>query len=233
MLWLWILLVIAGLLVLLCLTRVGVWAAYDGETLRLDAQAGLLRIHILPAKPKKPGTEKETKPKKAKKEKSKKEKAKPKRTIALEDVRDALHTLLPPLGRALGRMGRGIRFKPLRVSLILGGREDPAATARLYGEMQAAVWGGMPRLEKLVDIRDLYIHTDVDFMAPDTAAEGEIGVTFRIGTLLAVGFGLAFPTLGWFLRWRKRCKTRPPKPEKRKKSPPDDSPPEKTEEPAA
>lgn len=202
----WILLVIAGLLVLLCVTRVGVWAAFDGETLRLDARAGFLRIHILPAKPKAPEAEK----KKKKPKKPKKEKEKPKRTIALEDVRDALHTLLPPLGRALGRIGRGIRFKPLRLSLTLGGREDPAASAQLYGELQAAVWGGVPLLEKLVDIRDLHIHTDVDFMAADTAVEGEAGVTFRIGTLLAVGFGLAFPALGWFLRWRKRCRTRPP-----------------------
>ncbi len=233
MLWLWILLVIAGLLTLLCMTRVGVWAAFDGETLHLDARAGLLRINILSAKPKKPGPEKEKnpeKPKKAKKEKPKKER--PKQSIALEDVRDALHTMLPPLGRALGRMGRGIRFKPLRLSLTLGGQEDPAASARLCGELQAAVWGGMPQLERLVDIRDVHIHTDVDFMAPDTAAEGEIGVTFRIGTLLAVGFGLALPALGWFLRWRKRCKTRPPKPEK--KGPPDEEiPPGKTEEPAA
>lgn len=235
MLWLWILLVIAALLVLLCLTRVGVWAAFDGEALRLDVCAGHLRIHILPAKPKKPEAEKKKK-KKPKKEKSK---AKPKLTIAFEDIKDALHTLLPPLGRALRRIGRGIRFKPLRLSLTLGGREDPAASARLWGELQAAVWGGMPFLERLVEIREPYIHTDVDFTSPDTAAEGEIGVTFRIGTLLAVGFGLAFPALKWFLRWRKRCKTRPPKPEKKKKKgPPDDPPPEavpaeKSEEPAA
>ena len=229
MLWLRILLVIVVLLVLLCLTRIGVWAAFGGGTLRLDVCAGFLRIHILPAKPKKPETEKPEKKKKAKKPKKEKSKAKPKLTVAFEDVKDALHTLLPPLGRALGRIGRGIRFKPLRLSLILGGREDPAASAQLFGELQAAVWGGMPFLERLVDIRDPYIHTDVDFTAPDTAAEGEIGVTFRIGTLLAVGFSLAFPALGWFLRWRKRCKTRPPK----RKREPEEAPPEEPKEPAA
>ena len=117
---------------------------------------------------------------------------------------------------------------------MLGGQEDPAAAAQAYGEIQAAVWTGMPLLERLVDVRDVYIHTDVDFMASAAAVEGEAGVTIRIGTLLAMGFGLAFPALGWFLRWRKRCKARPPKPERKIKKPkghPPEEPP--TEKPAA
>lgn len=203
-LWLWILLAVALLLVLLCWTRAGVWAAFDGEVFRLDVKIGLLRLHILPAKPKKPKAEK----KKKEKPKKKPKKEKPKRTIAFEDIKDALQTLLPALGRALRRIGRGIRFKPLRLSLVLGGREDPAASAQLYGELQAAVWGGMPQMERLVDVRDPYIHTDVDFTALSTAAEGEVGVTFRIGTLIAVAAGLAIPALRWFLRWRKRSKAR-------------------------
>lgn len=203
-LWLWILLIIALLIVLLCLTRVGVWAAFDGEVLRLDVKIGLLRLHILPAKPKKPKAEKKKKEKPEKKPK----KEKPKRSIAFEDIQDALRTLLPALGRALRRIGRGIQFKPLRLSLVLGGQDDPAASAQLCGELQAAVWGGMPQLERLADIRDLYIHTDVDFTAPGTAVEGEAGATLRIGTLIAVGVGLALPALGWFLRWRKRSKAR-------------------------
>lgn len=215
MIWFWILL--ALVLVLLCLTRVGVWAAFGKEGVFLDARIGPLRVHILPAKPKKskkPKTDKKPQKPKAPKEKSAEEKRKP--NIALEDIRDALHSLLPPLGRALRRLGRGIRIRPLRLSVVLGGREDPAASARLYGELQAAVWTGMPLLERLADIREPYIHTDVDFSADAPAVEGEAGVTLRVGTLLAMGFGVAFPALGWFLRWRKRCKIRPSKPEKKK-----------------
>lgn len=228
MLWLWILLAVVLLIALLLWTRVGVWAAYDGENLRLDARIGLLRVHILPAKVQKPGAEKPKKRKKAKRGKPEEEPpektGKPKLSIAWEDVRDALHTLLPALKRALGRTRRGIRVKPLRLSVTLGGQEDPAGTAQLYGEIQAAVWTGMPVLEKLVDIRDPHIHIGLDFNTPDLAAEGEAGVTFRIGTLLAIGFRLAVPALRWFLRWWKRCKTRPPKAEK---TPPatEDSPP--------
>lgn len=206
------------LIALLLWTRVGVWAALDREgTLRLDARFGVFRFHILPAGPKKPRAEK--KPKKKSPEKEKPPQAeKPegkKLSFALEDLEDALRTVLPALGRALKRLGRGIRIKPLRVSLTLPGLEDPAAAAKNYGIIQAAVWGGMPLAERLVDIREPSIHTDVDFLAEDLALEGEAGLTLRIGTLLAMGFGVAFPALGWFLRWRKRCKTRPPKPEKK------------------
>lgn len=230
MVWLWILAVIALLILLLCRTRVGAWAAFGGGDLRLDARFGFLRVHILPAKPKKPGKpEREKKPKPPEQEP---EEEKPKLSFTLEDGKDALRTLLPPLKRALARLGRGIRVKPLRLSLVLGGLEDPAGSAQTYGELQAAVWTGMPLLEKLMDVRDARIRTDVDFMAPNTAVEGEVGVTIRIGTLLAMGFGLAFPALGWFLRWRKRCKTRPPKPEKK---PPENPEPQEAdaENPAA
>lgn len=223
MVWLWILAVIALLILLLCRTRVGAWAAFGGGDLRLDARFGFLRVHILPAKPKKPGKpEREKKPKPPEQEP---EEEKPKLSFTLEDGKDALRTLLPPLKRALARLGRGIRVKPLRLSLVLGGQEDPAAAAQAYGELQAAVWSGMPLLEKLLDIRDPSIHTDVDFNAPGAAAEGEVGITLRVGTLLAVGFGMALPALKWFLRWRKRCKTRPSKPEKSPKDPPPEEPP--------
>ncbi len=235
MVWLWILAVIALLIVLLCRTRVGAWAAFGGGDLRLDARFGVLRVHILPAKPKK--AKKPPKPRREKKKKPPKQEPegeKPKLSFTLEDGKDALRTLLPPLKRALERTRRGIRVKPLRLSLVLGGQEDPAASAQAYGELQAAVWSGMPLLEKLLEIRDPYIHTDVDFNATGIAAEGEVGITLRVGTLLAAGFGMAFPALGWFLRWRKRCKIRPPKPEKkpkRPKDPPPEEPP--TEDPAA
>lgn len=238
MTWLRVLALIVLLFILLCRIRVGAWAAFGGDGLRLDARFGPLRVHILPAGPGKPKAQtpsKEKKKKRSGKEPSKEGgKAKPKLSFTLEDGKDALRSLLPPLKRALGRTRRGIRVKPLRLSLILGGQEDPAAAARLCGEIQAAVWTGMPLLERALDVREPYIHADVDFSASGTAAEGEAGITLRIGTLLAVGFGMAFPALGWFLRWRKRCKNRPPKPEKGAGGPPPGAPGEPpAEKPAA
>ncbi len=216
MVWLWILAVVLLLTVVLLWTRVGVWVAFGGGDLRLDVKFGLLRLHILPArksKPKKPPKEKEATPPKP-------SKGKKSFSFTLEDGKDALRTLLPALGRALKRIGRGVRVRPLRLSLVLGGQEDPAAAAEALGKIQAAVWAGMPQLERLLDIPDPRIYTDVDFTASAVAAEGEAGISFRVGTLLAVGFGMAFPALGWFLRWRKRCKTRPPKMKKPKSEPP-------------
>lgn len=238
MLWLWILSAVVLLIALTLWTRTGVWLAFEGKDLRLDVRFGLLRMRVLPAKLRRAREErppKEKKPKSTGKPKEPEgESAKPRLSFTLEDGKDALRTLLPPLGRVLKRLGRGIRVKPLRLSLVLGGQEDPAASAQLYGELQAAAWGGMPFLERLLDIRDPSIHMDVDFGAGETAVKGEVGVTLRVGTLLAAGFGIAIPALGWFLRWQKRCKTRPPKPEKKSKrpeSPPPEEPP--MENPAA
>ena len=49
MLWCWILGVFIALLFLLCITRVGVRAAFDGE-LKLDAKFGWFHFRILPLK---------------------------------------------------------------------------------------------------------------------------------------------------------------------------------------
>lgn len=212
MLWLKILLgivlVLALLVVLLCWTRVGVRVAYDGVTLELEAKIGFLTLRLLPVKEK---PEKEKKPKKKKKPKEAAEPAddKPKKSlpkVGFADIEDAVHTLWPPLKRALGRTRRGIRIAPLRLSLVFGGLFDPVEAAKQHGYAQAAVWTGMPLLEKLLDIREVHIHTGVDFEAPIPAMEGEVGISARIGMLLGVGLGIGFPALRWFLKFRRKGK---------------------------
>lgn len=211
--WRWILLSVCVLLALLCLTQVGVEAAFGGgRPLRLDVRLGPLRLHILPGK-KRAGQEKPKKEKKARKEKKKppeepEKKKRKKLPFKPEDVKDGLRTLFTALGRALRRIGLGVRLHPFRLSLTLGGREDPAAAAENYGRVQTAVWNGMPVLERLMDIPEPSIHTGVDFDAAGTEAEGDVGVTFRIGTLLALGFGLIVPALGWLWRFWQRSRKR-------------------------
>nr|WP_325296812.1 hypothetical protein [uncultured Dysosmobacter sp.] len=207
MLWLWILGVLAALTVLLCRTRVGIRAAFGGGTLTLDAKVGLFHIRILPAKKKREKAGK--KAAKAEKEKPQKPKA-PLQKPSLADIRDAARTLAPPLKRALGRTRRGIRIHPLRLSITVGGREDPAAAAELYGDLHAGVWTGMPVLEQLLAIPAPHIHIGIDFDAPDTIAEGELGVSARIGTLLAAALGVGIPALRWFLRYQKKHKQQTP-----------------------
>ena len=216
-----IILVIAALIVLLCMTKVGVRAAFDDGNLTVDARVGLFRIRITPRPPKKekPPKEKTAKQiakeekakaakeaKKAQKEAEKKTKLKPdlKQIAAL--VRSAVQELLPPLKRSLFRIGRGICIKPLQLYVTLGAADDPAAGAQLYGEVNAAVWAVMPVLEQLVDIPDPYIQVDVDFDAVKTALRGEAGISIRIGTLLAAAFGIGIPAVRWFLRMQKQQK---------------------------
>ena len=230
MTWLWILGIIVLLLLLLCVTRVGAAARFGGGDLFVDVRFGLFRIHVLPAK-KKPKTpeqeeaearkaaaEAEKKKARAAAKKAAKEAQKQARkgesfSVKTERVKDlwadaesAVDALWPPLKRALNRTRKGIRIHPLQLSLTIGGQADPAAAAQLYGYIHAAVWTAMPALEQVLDIPDPYIHIGMDFESPDTALEGECGVTLRIGTLLAVGVSTAIPALKWFLQWKKKRK---------------------------
>lgn len=202
MLWFWILGVLAVLLVWLCLTRVGAQAAFSGGDLQVDVRIGLFRFRVFPGKEKKEAPERE----RPEKEKTPGKKG-PKLTFA--DIREAAAQLWPPLRRALRRTRRGIRIDPMRLSVTLGGEEDPAAAAQLYGELQAAVWSGMPVLEKLLDIPEPGIHVGVDFASARPELEGGVGVTARIGTLLAAALGVGIPALKWFLRFRRRQARRP------------------------
>lgn len=205
---LWILGVLLALIVLLCLTRVGVHAVF-GDALLLDAKIGPFRIHILPGKePDKKKEKRAKKPKEAKKTEEKEKKTLfPKPSLA--DIREAVSVLWPPLKRALDRTRRGVRIHPMDLCVTLGGEEDPAAAAQLYGEAHAGVWAVMPVLERLIDIPEPHIHIGIDFNTPETKLEGELGVTARIGTLLAVGATVAFPALKWFLRYQKKHKEPP------------------------
>lgn len=204
---LWILGILAVLILLLCLTRVGAQVALENGSATVDLKIGWLHIQVFPGKEKKKKPEKNVK----KAEKTGEQKAKeamPKITIA--DIKDAVRTLWPPLKRALDRTRRGIRVHPLEIGVTLGGAEDPAGTAELYGYLHAGVWTAMPLLEKTIDIPEPYIHIGMDFDASKPSIEGRFGISVRVGTLLAVAFGIAIPALRWFLRFRK--KNQQPKP---------------------
>ena len=203
MLFLKILGVLALLLLLLCLLRLGARVSW-GTEVRVTAILGPVRLQILPGK-EKPRKEKPKKAESAEKREKKPKKARkslPKPNG--EDIREALHLLLPALKRALGKLGRGIRIDPLRVSLTLAGKNDPADAAEKYGYLQAAVWAWMPQLQRFLHIPDPRIHTGVDFEAEGTDFGGEAAVTLRLGTLLAMGFALLIPAVKWFRSYRKR-----------------------------
>lgn len=97
-------------------------------------------------------------------------------------------------------------MRPLDLSITLGGQRDPASAAELYGTLHMAVWTMMPPLEQLLVIPDPHIHLGIDFDAPSTVMNGKAGISIRIGTLIAVGAGVGFPALKWFLRFLRQHK---------------------------
>ena len=121
----WILGILLLVLLLLCLTRVGVLIRF-GEELSVSARFGFLKFQVLPEKKKPPKNEK--KPEETQKKQTQKQE-KPKKTFpkpTLSDIRDAWKALWPPLKKALRRTRRGVRIDPLDVSVILGGQAEPA-----------------------------------------------------------------------------------------------------------
>ena len=198
--------ILLGLLVLLCLLRVGAVIDYDGA-LTVRVSVGPFWLQVLPAKePKKEKKESpKSKPAQGKKKAQEKKKPafpKPDRT----DIQSELCDLWPPLKRALGRTRRGVRIDPLEVSAVLGGRDDPAKAAESYGYANAAVWSAMPVLEQLLDIPHPHIHIGMDFEQGQDRYRARTGVTIRVGTLLMVGLQLGVPALQWYLRFQKRHK---------------------------
>ena len=81
---------------------------------------------------------------------------------------------------------------------------ETADAAEKFGYLQAAIWSGMPQLERWMHIPDPRIHTDVNFDAEKSEVSGEAAVTLRLGTLFATGFALLLPAVKWFLHYRKR-----------------------------
>ena len=198
---LWILGVLAALLLLLCLTRVGARVVLKDGSATVDVKVSVFRIRVYPKK-EKPEAEQKDKKKKEKGKGSKKTFPKP----SLEDIKDAAKTLWPPLKKTVGRVRRGIRIHPMNLSLTLGGQEEPDKTAELYGYLHSGMWSVMPGLEEGLDIPDPHLHIGIDFTSEQAVVEGELGVTARIGTLLRAGLTVGIPALRWFLKYRKKMK---------------------------
>lgn len=206
---LWILGILLVLILLVLFLRVGVRIAF-GDELRVIAVAGPLRLQIVPKPQRRPKKEKKPKKPKEKQEEKPQEAPKEKKKLGLTfaDIRSALPYLWQSLKGALRKTRQRLRVDPLRLSLVLGGEPDPAASAETYGWLSAAVWTFMPRLEELMRIPDPYIHLDVDYSAAETKAEGEVGLSFQIRDLFAIGFAFGIPVLKWLLRWKKEKRLR-------------------------
>lgn len=204
---------VLGLFLLLMLLRVGVEAAFGEGGTRVCLRIGLLRFQIVPAKKKtKQDKKTEKKPETAKKVAKPAEK---KRKLTLAEWKKGAELLLPALYKALRRTRRAIRVQPLRLHITLGG-DDPAAVGQRYGWGQALLWTVMPQAEQLLTIPDPHIRLDADFDGGGSRCEGEMGVRFRIGSMLLISLALLPPMLRWLrvLRAAKDAEKAEAKPEK-------------------
>lgn len=223
---LWIVGILLLLILVLLLLRVGVRLQF-GEELRVTAIAGPIRLQLVPE----PEKKKPDKPKKEKAPKKKKEKTpedgEKKKSLGLtvHDIRSALPALWESLKRGLRRTRQRLRIDPMRLSVCFGG-DDPAQVAELYGWANTAMWTVMPEMERLTRIPDPRIHLETDFTASETRISGEVGLSFRIGDLLAIGFAFAGSALRWYKGFRKE------KSVQEKKAAKEQKPPENTKEQA-
>ncbi|MBO4854547.1 MAG: hypothetical protein J5482_05375 [Oscillospiraceae bacterium] len=194
---LWIVGVLLALIVLLMLLRVGVRFSF-GDEARLAVRVGPAALQILPGKAKKPSKEKKEKQKPETEAKEKKQPFKP--TFA--EIRSAVPALWTALKNGLRRTRRAVRIDPMRLSVTLAG-DDPAQVAQMYGWAEGVMWTLMPRLEELVHMPDPRIHLNVDYQRRQSRAEGEVGLSLRVGdgVLIALAFGI--PLLRWYLALRK------------------------------
>ena len=123
--------------------------------------------------------------------------------------------------RGLRKTRQRLRIDPMHLSVCFGG-DDPAQVAELYGWANTAMWTVMPEMERLTRMPDPHIHLETDFTASETHISGEVGLSFRIGDLLAIGFAFAGPALRWYRAFRKE------KSEQEKKAAREKKPPENT-----
>lgn len=205
-------LVILGILILLAVflsrIRLGVRLTWEPGSLTAEASIGPFRIRLYPPAQRKKNTTQSPAPKEAAQPQQKKHAAFPKPTA--EDLRLALETLLPPLRRALDRTRRGIRVTPLEICVTVGGEEDPAAAAQLYGWLHTTVWTIMPVMEQLVRIPEPAIHIGIDFDADTTVSSGKIGIFLTLGTLVSVAFRIGIPVIKFLTAYMKRSQNANP-----------------------
>ena len=197
-----ILLVLAALLRLLLLCRVGVIAAYSADGLTVRARLGWFKLTLIPMPKRKP------KQKRAKK-KPKTEKKPPKQaenhpnslqTILKGGSISQLKELLELALAAAGDMIRHLRVEYLRLHYTFAGQPDPAKAALRWGKANIGgdVIGHL--LEQHLKILRREVTAEVDFCSEQSAVYAAGSCSIRVGAALLVTLRL----LRSYLQWKKR-----------------------------
>ena len=187
--------------------RVGGRAEFNAEGFFLWIRLGRLQIKLLPGKPKedKP-PKKRRKPKEPKKPKKPKKERPP--TPWPEKAGGALEyaqALLPVALEAAEGMWRGLRVDVLELELTAGGG-DPADTAMLYGQANAALGALWLPLTKAFHVKDGAARVRLDFDSPGMTVYGLASFSLKLGNIVWIGLRAGVKALFGALAAKKRLK---------------------------
>ena len=213
----WILLAVLALLILLSLVlRVGVLAGYgkEGAFVKIRVGPGYIKVYPLEKDPEKEQKKKEKKAeKKAKKaEKEAKKPPKPKKKIDPGGALGMVRELLPVVDDAAKKFGKKLQIDELDVILTWAGK-DPADAAIRYGQAWAVAENLMSFLENCFVIKERQVEITVDFYREKSLIYIQAGLSLTPAQLTYIGLPAAVKGLKIFLAHRKKL-FKPTEPEK-------------------
>lgn len=188
-----ILVLIAAILVLISLIRIGVQVVYVPSGLTLRLKLGPVRLKLLPRTGKK---------------QPKKEKKRARRASAPEksrgDMLSQVRRVLPLVTEGAGRLKRKVRLDRIYLD-VTAAASDPASAALEFGGVNAVVGMIWPLVEQNFNVRDRRIRTRVDFTTGRPSVNLDAAATLTVGQALALALWLA-PKLPQALGTEKQTK---------------------------
>lgn len=177
--------IVIAVFVLIGCIPVGVDARYMENELSLRLKIGLLKMQILPAKPKKAAPKKKKKTAKRAAASQKPEKLKKKALMPKLTLSDIL-ALVNLACDTLGDLRRKLRVEVLTLHVVLGG-DDPAKVAMQYGSAWAVIGMLNPKLDQLFVIKKRDIQPILDYNENETKISAQLALTITIGRALSLG----------------------------------------------
>ena len=177
--------IVIAVFVLIGCIPVGVDARYMENELSLRLKIGLLKMQILPAKPKKAAPKKEKKAAKKAAASQKTERPKKKALMPKLTLSDIL-ALVNLACDTLGDLRRKLRVEVLTLHVVLGG-DDPAKVAMQYGSAWAVIGMLNPKLDQLFVIKKRDIQPILDYNEKEMSISAQLALTITIGRALSLG----------------------------------------------
>lgn len=197
-----------GLLLLLSQVRVGIGMEYTSDGLSVRARLGLLRLKVFPRPVKE---KKEKKPSKGKKvHKEQKAASPPEEKSVKEKVGGALElaqAFLPLALEAAECFWKRLVVDELELCLTVGS-SDPADSAMLYGQANAALGALWQPLTQAFHVKNGRGHIQVNFQAEQSTLYGKAALSLKIGQILRLGIHFGVKGLIRLIQYRKGQKAR-------------------------